>query len=225
MKRPYVICHMYLSIDGKIDGKYMEQEGCDISGEYYDDIIFKMGTAMAGGRVTLQMYKAHGQNDLSKYSGNIERDDYIIKAPHYNFCFDRMGKCFYDDIKYNYGGQDMQIVEVVSSKCDSRYLEYLRDLKISYIIADSVKEALEKIYLKFKVERLVLTGGSIINGGFLSEDCIDELSLVIAPYIEGNIEFKQFVGNVSHFVNKKFKFKEARPLDDGGVHLIFKKED
>ena len=33
MDRSKVICHMYLSIDGKIDGHYMDESGCDISGE------------------------------------------------------------------------------------------------------------------------------------------------------------------------------------------------
>lgn len=36
MDRCKVICHMYVSIDGKIDGDYMNEEGCDPSGEYYD---------------------------------------------------------------------------------------------------------------------------------------------------------------------------------------------
>ncbi len=224
--KPYVICHMYISIDGKIDGEYMNETGCDISGEFYDDAIFNMGTSMAGGRVTSQMYNAHGKNTLEKYSGlNIPEGDYIIKAKHYNFCFDRMGKCFYDDTSYSYGGKEMQIVEVVSSKCDKRYLEYLRDISISYLIADSVLEALTKIHDEFNVERLVLTGGSIINGGFIKENCIDEISLVVAPYIEGNNEYKQFVGSINEFVNTKFIFNKANPLSDGGVQLIFKKKN
>ena len=67
MDRCKVICHMYVSIDGKIDGKYMDEEGCDISGEYYDDIIASLGTSMAGGRVTNCMYHAYENVDLSKY--------------------------------------------------------------------------------------------------------------------------------------------------------------
>ena len=222
--KPYVICHMYISIDGKIDGEYMNESGCDISGEFYDDVIFKMGTSMAGGRVTTQMYKARGENVLEKYSGlNLPDGDYIIKAENYFFCFDRMGKCFYNDTIYCYGGREMQIVEVVSSKCDKRYLEYLRDINISYLIADSVEEALNKIHDEFNVKRLVLTGGSIINGGFIKENCIDEISLVIAPYIEGNNKYKQFVGSLDKFVNTKFVFDKVNPLDDGGVQLLFKK--
>ncbi len=222
--KPYVICHMYISIDGKIDGEYMNEDGCNISGEFYDDIIFEMGTSMASGRVTTQMYNAKGENILEKYQEEVPAGDYYIKADHYNFCFDRMGKCFYDNPIYHYGGKDMQIVEVVSSKCDKRYLAYLRDIKIAYIIADGVTEALEKIYQVFRVERLVLTGGSIINGGFLAEKAIDEISLVIAPYVEGNNEYKQFAGSMNTFISQKYVFVNAKPLSDGGVQLIFKKQ-
>lgn len=49
MDRCKVIAHMYVSIDGK----YMDESGCDISGEYYDDIIDSLGgDSMAGGRIT-----------------------------------------------------------------------------------------------------------------------------------------------------------------------------
>ncbi len=224
--KPYVICHMYVSIDGKIDGSYMEEKGCDQSGEYYDDIIFTMGTSMAGGRVTSQLYKAHGKNTLSQYSGlNVASGDYVIEDEHYQFCFDRMGKCFYEDNQYIYGGKTMQIVEVVSSLCDKRYLEYLRQIKVAYIIADNIETALNKIHEQFHVNRLVLTGGSIINGGFFKENCIDEISLVMAPYVEGNNEYKQFIGSLDQFVATKFIFHKAIPLSDGGVQLLFKKEN
>lgn len=216
---------MYISIDGKIDGDYMDESGCDISGEYYDDVIFEMGSSMAGGKVTAQLYKAKGKNVLSRYSGeNVPAGDYVLKAEHYNFCFDRMGGCFYDSIEYSYGGKEMQIVEVVSPKCDKRYLAYLRDIGISYLIAESVEGALEKIYSEFGVKRLVLTGGSTINGGFANENCIDEISLVVAPYIEGNNAYKQFAGSMPAFRRQKYQFVDAKPLGDGGVHLTFKKK-
>lgn len=224
-RRTYVICHMYISIDGKIDGEYMDEEGCDISGAYYDDVIFEMGSAMAGGRVTSQIYKAHADIDISKYNGdNVTLEDYIIKGDYYNFVFDRLGKCMWDTNRYIYGGKTQQIVEVVSSKISKNYLSFLRSMNISYIIADSVKEALEKIYALFGIERLVLTGGSIINGGFIKEDCIDEISLVMAPYVQGTDQYKQFAGSMEEFKNYKFVFVKALPLDDGGVQLIFKRE-
>ena len=40
-----------------------------------------------------------------------------------------------------------------------------------------------KLKTIFGIDRLLLEGGSIINGSFLRADVIDELSLVVAPII------------------------------------------
>lgn len=217
--RPYVICHMYVSIDGRIDGKYMEEEGCDISGTYYDEKIFKVGTSMASGRVTTKLYEATEPMDLSDYSSYAGKGDFFLPSSRYYFVFDRMGKCFYPSSTYSYGGATMQIVEVISPQCDKRYFSYLKEKKIGYIIANSIQEALTKIDEEFHVKRLVLTGGSTINGGFLKEDCIDEISLIMAPYIEGNVHEKTAF-TLEKYCGNKFCFKEAKPLEDGGVELI-----
>lgn len=44
MDRSKVIVHMYVSIDGKIDGPYSS----DISGKYYSDELFKLSNADGG---------------------------------------------------------------------------------------------------------------------------------------------------------------------------------
>lgn len=41
MKRSKVIVHMYVSIDGKIDGEY----GSSISSQYYSDELFELSNA------------------------------------------------------------------------------------------------------------------------------------------------------------------------------------
>ena len=84
MDRSKVICHMYLSIDGKIDGHYMDESGCDISDEYYDKTIWKMGYANANGRTTAEMYFAHENIDYSKYDTHqIDYSDNVIKSDYY----------------------------------------------------------------------------------------------------------------------------------------------
>ena len=67
-------------------------------------------------------------------------------------------------------GISMQIVEVVTKAARKEYLAYLRDMGISYLITEDeehpVRESLEKLKRLYGVERLVLTGGASINGGF-----------------------------------------------------------
>ena len=224
-----VICHMMTSIDGKIDGDYMKAENSEYTGNYYDDSIFKLGDSMAGGRTTAYMYHANSSIDYSKYVNcNITYDDNIVLSTngHYYFCYDRMGKCNWNTNIFSYGGKDMQIVEVLSNDVRKEYLAYLKEKKIGYIILNKdsyIKDSLIKMKKYFSVDTLVLTGGALINGAFVKEDLIDEISLAVAPYIEGNHELKD-IADTSKFINNCYYFDKALPLNDGGVHLLFKKK-
>ena len=69
MDRAYVICHMAVSLDGKIDGDFHEAEKSEKAGAYYYDVIFDLGSSMAGGRVTTRMYSPPPEVDYEKYKG------------------------------------------------------------------------------------------------------------------------------------------------------------
>ena len=60
---------------------------------------------------------------------------------------------------------------------------------ISYIFAGrdaiDVRTALRKLRRLFGCKRLLLEGGSILNGAFLRAEAVDELSLVVAPMVAG----------------------------------------
>ena len=46
MNRPYVICHMVTSIDGKVTGEFLSSQSCAKACEiYYDKPLFMDGTA------------------------------------------------------------------------------------------------------------------------------------------------------------------------------------
>ncbi len=223
MERCRVVSHMYVSIDGKIDGAYMEEDGCEPSGTYYDTSIWTLGDSMAGGRVTNTMYHAKAKVDLSLYQGiEVPAGDHILPAEHYHFCFDRNGKSMWESQHMEYGGRRMQNVSVVSPSVKKEYLAFLRDKKISYLIVSSLEEALLKIKKLFSVQTLVLTGGAIINGAFHKEGLIDELSIVMAPYIEGNHEEKGYA-ELGEYVGHKYIYKSLKALDDGGIHLLFER--
>lgn len=96
MDRAKVIIHMYMSIDGKIDGDWDGLPGDKISGDYYDDQLFRLGSANANGSNTIVMYAAKGHPDLSKYDGQkIEYRDWVpsgIKAITWDVSYDRRGR-------------------------------------------------------------------------------------------------------------------------------------
>ena len=162
---------------------------------------------------------------VREFFRSIPEGDYILKKSdgHYCFVYDREGKCQWDAPITAMGDVTMQIVEVVTHKARQEYLAHLRSIGVAYIFADTVRESLEKMKTLFGVEKLVLTGGAAINGGFLNEDMIDELSIVTMPYVEGGRDTKALVDTGGQFNASAFAFAGAKPLPGGAVHLIFKK--
>lgn len=231
MDRAYVTCHMAVSLDGRIDGDFHESPKSGKAGAYYYDIIFDLGSSMAGGRVTTRMYSPQPDIDYEKYKNkDVPDGDYIVKDKegHYCFVYDREGRCNWESPTSSMGSVTMQIVEVVTKAARKEYLAYLREIGVSYIITEDeenpVRESLEKLKKLFGVDKLVLTGGAVINGGFLKEDMIDEFSVVVLPYVDGNGQHKSLVDTVGRFYSHAFSFVEAKPLEDGAVHMIFRRE-
>lgn len=69
------------------------------------------------------------------------------------------------------------------------YLDTLKEEGISYICvgkdAIDLPEAMKILRQEFGVERMAILGGGHINGGFLADGLIDEVSLLLAPGIDG----------------------------------------
>ena len=90
------------------------------------------------------------------------------------------------------------VVAVLSDGVSDEYLAYLREKGVSYILASPPDRrsrqridlglALEKLYGSFCVCTLLLEGGGGINGSMLNAGLIDEISLLIAPVADGDVE-------------------------------------
>ena len=230
MKRSKVIVHMYVSIDGKIDGEY----GSNISSQYYSDELFKLSNADANGRETIQMYAAPDNSniDLSKYpTDKIEYTDWLpdINSQTWSVSFDRKGKCNWTKNYFEYNGHKMHAVEIVTKQASKNYLAYLRSLRIPYIISGEqefdLTEVLTKLKQNFNITTLAVCGGSIIDGVFLKAHLVDEISLVVAPHVNGDSKQKSAFDTLGKYVEDSFVFESAKELADGGVHLLFKKQN
>ncbi len=194
MNRPYIICHMVSSIDGRVTGDFLFRPECEKTTEVYYEINRQLkANGYICGRVTMEGSFTNGwYPDLSEYEINVDKDDYIDNEPSgfYAVAFDPKGKlgwknnCIIDDDP-GYGGA--RIIEVLTEQVDPRYLSYLRTMKIPYIFAGvdeiDVDAALLKLKKYFGTDKLLLEGGSIVNGYFERADMIDELSVVIAPTV------------------------------------------
>ncbi len=183
--KPYIVCHMMSSLDGRIDCAMTEQLGS--SSPYYETLASFNCKSMLMGRVTMQMHYAM-QEPYSAVDPMPVGKTEIFKArdaDSFLIAVDTMGKLSWD--KNEFDGQ--QLLVVVSELCPKEYVDYLKAKHISYIACGKnkidLKEACELLNQEFHIDRLLLTGGGNINGAFLQEGLIDELSVIIGPGIDG----------------------------------------
>lgn len=200
MNRPYIICHMVTSIDGKVTGDFLFKPECaEATDVYYRINRERKADGFICGRVTMEGSFTGGfYPDLSEYKP-VRHDmnkkmDYIVDnlGGFYAVAFDTHGKLGWKSSRIidpdgDPGYDGAQIIEVLSEDVDERYLGYLEEMEIPYIFAGETAIDVELALVKLKniigCETLLLEGGSIINGAFERAGAIDELSLVVAPII------------------------------------------
>lgn len=193
MDRPYVICLMAISLDGKATGGFLQDEAAaPATGLYYDINRADAAQAFACGRVTMEESFTGGwQPDLAPYeTAAPEPGDHIAatKARRFAVCFDRLGRLGWqaahiEDSDPGYGGA--HIIEVLTEAAPPARRAYLQSIGASYILAGErdtdLPLALRKLRSLFGISRMLLEGGPKLNGAFEREGLIDELSLVCMP--------------------------------------------
>lgn len=224
MSKPYIICHMVTSIDGKVTGNFLSRLECEkVTDIYYESNREYNRNGASGficGRVTMESSFTGGwYPDLTEYEPIKSKDDFIPDnlTRFYAVSFDPKGKLGWKNKKIideDPGYGDAQIIEVLTEQADGRYLAYLQNMEIPYIFAGKteidVKIALEKLKSLMGINSILLEGGSIVNGYFQRAGAIDELSLVVAPIV-ADVEDKPLFMNS---VLSDFKLKEIKQYDD-----------
>ncbi len=197
MQRSYIICHMVTSIDDKVTGKFLYAPECQGATEVYYQINRDFGAdAFACGRVTMEESFTGGwQPDLTEFEGaQVAREDYVAdsNAEFFAVAFDRFGRLGWKSLEIvdedpGYGGA--HIIEVLCEEVPDRYLAYLQKVGVSYVFAGKdemdIPLALVKLKELFGIKKMLLEGGSIINGAFMRAAVVDELSLVVASVMAG----------------------------------------
>ncbi len=228
--RPYVICHMVTSIDGKVTGDFLTTDkGIEISETYYEVNRQLKGDAFACGRVTMESSFTNGfQPDLSTFeNADIPIEDFVAEKHHYYaVSFDRHGKVGWTDSRIHDdapGYDDCHIIEVLCEDTPKERLAYYRSIGVSYIFAGKddieLRVALSKLNSLFGIKKLLIGGGSIINGAFQREGLIDELSIVVAPIVAGANDKPLFDKSTM----EQYFLSDAKPMPDNSVWLQYRK--
>lgn len=183
--RPYIICHMIASVDGRIDCDMTEQiEG---GNEYYEALASLACPSMLMGRVTMQMHYALAEPFIAADTTPIGCEAFHIarKAAAYCVGVDTHGILQWGESEFD--GQALLVI--TDEQCPKAYHDRLTEQGISWIATGkngiNLARAMELLAEKFGVERLAVTGGGHINGAFLEAELLDEVSFMVAPGIDG----------------------------------------
>lgn len=228
--RPVVICHMVQSIDGRVTGGFLgSSEGEKACESYYEINRMLKGDAFACGRITMESSFTNGfRPDLTAYDGSdITAEDYIARRHgYYAVSFDRNANVGWQDgiiRDDDTGYDDCHVIEVLTENAPKEMLAYYRSIGVSYIFAGrddiDIAAALRKLYSLFGIKKLLLEGGSIINGAFLRAGAVDTLSIVVAPLIADKDDKPLF----SDASMCSFRLIGANPMGDGSVWLRYAK--
>ena len=239
--RPYIICHMLTSLDGKVTGKFLDDKKIEhLIDEYYKiHSEFKADAFACGKNTFLEGFVKFNKVDLSHYKTVKENEnkkldedgDYIYEQiSNFKFfavSFDRKGTLCWqentlkDDLP---GYNNAHIIQVMTKNVKEEYLNYLKEKGISYIICGNddidIDICLEKLRKKFGIKLLLLEGGSLINGSFMKAGVIDEISLVQCPITAEKDDKSLFnEGNI-----ESYSLETLKPLRNG-FYALYKRKN
>ena len=184
--RPYVICHMVPSVDGRIVTRGWPALA-GLSAEYERTAGALRGDGWIIGRVSMEPYA--GKAVVPARGAGLPRTDFVARtdAPSYAIAIDPDGK-----LRWESGSiAGDHAVTVLAERVPDRYLAFLRKQGVSYLFGGrdriDVPAVLRKLRQRLGIRRLLLEGGGKINGSFLAADAVDELSLLVAPVADGAV--------------------------------------
>lgn len=233
MNRPYVICHMLTSLDGKIDGAYMSAPECAPALTAYGNLrgTFQCQATLYGTTTMAGSYSDGYIRQIEMSGYDDPREDFIAvsDAESYVISVDPKGSlAFSCNTIEKKGRPKAHIVEVLTEAVQAGYLAYLRKKEISYIFAGKdtldCRLLLEKLYRLFSIERLMVAGGGLMNWSFVQEDLLDELSIVVAPVADGSTQTVSIFEKADFLPTRSpvaFKLKEVKPLDGDALWLRY----
>jgi riboflavin biosynthesis pyrimidine reductase len=184
--KPYVICHMVASIDGRTLTSRWRPEDAERR-RHFEPLHDRLGVdAWLVGRVTGQEYArrdAYRPDTGQRYPREAwftHRD-----AAAYGIVLDAHGKIAWG--RGDIGGDP--IVVVLTEQVGDAHLAGLREDGVSYIFGGrhelDLGLTLDILHRELGIERLEVNGGGITNGAFLRAGLLDEISVAIFPAIDG----------------------------------------
>jgi riboflavin biosynthesis pyrimidine reductase len=145
-------------------------------------------------------------------------------ADVYAIAFDRSGKLHFS--KPDVGGD--HVVVLLGPSVPDGHLAELANDGVSYVVAADeamdAKPLLELLGKELGIERLLVEGGGNVNGSLMAAGVIDELSILLAPALDGALGVTGVfeVPDPRGLAGKaRLRLTSSETLEHGLVHLRY----
>lgn len=231
MNRPYVICHILCSLDGKINGPFMETETVRNLGGEYGRIRMEMNAdAWLYGTTTVKEF-LNFKEPVFEENASAPEGDFVAgdETKPYFVALDTKGELGWESGRFaNKGRSEAHVIEILTEAAPLSYRAYLRKRGVSYILAGKTaldcEMAVEKLRRLFGIETLLICGGGAADWTFLQAGMVDELSLVLAPVTDGSIGTASLFTQIPEVCTGNpvvFDLKNVEQVGSGGLHLCY----
>jgi len=193
--RPYVICHMCTTVDGKILG---DRWGKLPAYKHESDLFettaasFRIGAWLVG---TTTMDEFDGpKTKLPRAPKSFVRGDHIANKTANRLAVGADAKGVLRFQEDQVDGD--HVVLLVTDRVSNDYLAHLHAAGVSYLFCGkqevSLHTALQKLGAAFKLRKLMLQGGGKFNGAMLKAGLVDEISHLTVPIADGGVGVSSF---------------------------------
>jgi riboflavin biosynthesis pyrimidine reductase len=234
--RPFIICHMETSIDGRLHPSRFTVAASGISAEtlrgHYEEVHERFGADgwIVGRKTMSEMSK--GEERTVDAAPVTSREPFVARPEGrmLAIAIDPHGRVHYgaDNIRGDH------VVAVLGEAVSGQYLAELREDGVSYVFAGpdgrDLAGAMERIGSLFGARKLLLEGGGGINGAFLKDGLIDEFSTLIFPAVDGLAGVQSIVDyhgaeNERPGAGRSLRLMSCDVLEGGMVWLRYAVED
>lgn len=223
MKRPYIVCHMMTSVDGRIDCAMTEQlPGVE---DYYRTLDALQTPTTVSGRVTAELEMALPGTFAAAQAHPLGREAFskAADAAGYEIVADTAGKLLWPDAS----GMEKPYLILTSERVSEEYLDYLDGRHISWIAAGEERVDLARaariLAEHFSVSRMAIVGGAQINTAFLEAGLLDEVSVLVGAGIDGRGGMPAlFDGRAEDSPVLSLRLESAQAFESGAVWLRYR---
>lgn len=225
MNKPYIVCYIMTSVDGRIDcGMVGQLAGAE---EYYPLLDELDLQSAVSGKTTAKLELAEPGEFVPENNSPLDKETFSKKTDSqngYSIVVDTKGTLLWNhDSQY-----DQPHIIITSKQVTQEYLDFLDEQNISYIVTGETKidlaSACEILKKSFGIERLGIVGGPAINTAFLDAVLLDEIIVLIGAGIDGRASFPPVFNRNDNSTNvpAPLTLIETKAYDSGAVLIRYK---